>query len=337
MRSSRHGTIGLAVIAIVGLLLAGCGGSPGGGTTGGAAAPTQASGTRTFQADNGPIVIPVEPQRVATIAGAIPYVLKVGVKPVATTVMSFDDGTLRQWYTADELAVFDAAPKVGNGPNIDFEALASARPDLIVVNVPRGAWPRFNAERLSSIAPTVFIELDTAKWKEFSQRLADAVGAAGAFDEQRIAYEKKTAELKAKYAGKVGSMTFAVVNRWSTSDAGSFAREYAQSYCGTHATDAGLQIPGTATVPANPFEDVSMELLGQLAQYDALIYPLNADGSVKSAFVPVAEFNAWKALPSVAGGRALGVVCSAAMIDYRQGLTYLDSLDKALGTLPATG
>lgn len=333
MRSARHGTVGLAVLAIVGLLLAGCGGS----AAGGAPEPAQASGTRTFQADNGPIVIPVKPQRVVTIAGAIPYVLKVGVKPVATTVMSFDDGTLRQWYTAPELAAFDAAPKVGNGPNLDFEAIASARPDLIVINVPKVAWPRFNAERLTSIAPTVFIELDTTKWKEFSQRLADAVGAAGAFDEQRTAYEKKTAELKSKYTGKVGSMTFAVVNRWSTSDTGSFAREYAQSYCGTHATDAGLQIPGTAAVAGNPFEDVSMELLGQLARFDALIYPLNADGSVKGTFVPVAESNAWKALPEVAAGRAVGVVCSAAMIDYRAGLTYLDSLDKALGTLPATG
>ncbi len=49
--------------------------------------------------------------------------------------------------------------------------------------------------------------------------------------------------------------------------------------------------------------------------------------------MPVVETNTWKALPAVNSGHALGVFCPGNN-SYGAVLQYLDSLDRALATLP---
>jgi iron complex transport system substrate-binding protein len=64
-----------------------------------------------------------------------------------------------------------------------------------------------------------------------------------------------------------------------------------------------------------------------------ILYPVDAEGQPKNAFAPVVETNTWKALPAVSSGHALGVFCRGNN-SYGPVLQYLDSLDRALASLP---
>jgi iron complex transport system substrate-binding protein len=136
-------------------------------------------------------------------------------------------------------------------------------------------------------------------------------GTLPAFSQQEETYDALVSEIQDKYGDLLGSTTFAVVNRWTATDEGSFTREYSGSYRTTHLVEAGFNI---SEPPDNalPFVDVSMELLGELADFDAIIYPLGADGDTLPTFVPVLESNIWQALPAVQADQALGVSCDAA-------------------------
>lgn len=335
------------------LLLAGCGGgsngaAPAGDPTPEAPAPgpepspstespqdeTPPTETRLFEADNGTIEIPVEPERVVALAGAVRYLLEFGVEPVGVSTET--DDNLR-WLTDDEAAVYEAATNVGSGAELDYERIASLEPDLIVLIVPGHAWGNYDDARFQSIAPTVYLQFSTAAWKEVGERGADAVGRAEVFTEQKAAYEQAADEIRQTYGDLLDSMTFAVVNRWPSSQEGMYTREYAASYCAVYAVEAGLDIPGSPSADVTgPFEAMSMERLSDLDEVDAIIYPLDADGTPKDEFLPVLESNAWQTLPAVTSGRALGVGC-ANTLSYANGLRNLESLDQALSTLPEAG
>ncbi|MEZ5086642.1 MAG: hypothetical protein R2722_10435 [Tessaracoccus sp.] len=122
-------------------------------------------------------------------------------------------------------------------------------------------------------------------------------------------------------------------------DPGSFYREYANSTCTTYAGDAGLQFPGAAQDASNgaPFEEMSVERLGELSEFDAVLYPLGPDGKPTPAMVPLLESNAWKSLPLVQSDKALPVVCPYGTMTYTSGILNLKSLDEALGLAITAG
>ncbi|GAA3522357.1 iron-hydroxamate ABC transporter substrate-binding protein [Amycolatopsis ultiminotia] len=287
---------------------------------------------RSFTADNGTVHIPVHPKRIVTVGSANLF-LEMGVKPVGMTPVTGSSNLA--WLSAEEKANQDAAADIGAYPNISYEKIAALKPDLIVVNVPDFAWKKsYNRDRLASIAPTVYIEIDNTKWKTQGARVADAVDEHGAFNEDKAAYDRLTAEIKTKYRSLLGSTTFAVVDRYTTTDEGSFNREYGAWYCSGYAGDAGLNIVGGQTAKGTKIdnETVSMERLGDLAKVDAILYPLTPDGKTKREFETVVESNAWKSLPEVSAGRALGVKC-ATTLTYPSKITSLESLEQGLSKL----
>jgi iron complex transport system substrate-binding protein len=79
---------------------------------------------------------------------------------------------------------------------------------------------------------------------------------------------------------------------------------------------------------------LSFEQIGALSKYDVITYPVDAEGQPTEPFAPVVETNTWKALPAVKSGRAVGVFCPGNN-SYGPVLQYLDSLDRALASLPA--
>lgn len=82
------------------------------------------------------------------------------------------------------------------------------------------------------------------------------------------------------------------------------------------------------------YASLPFEQLTKLSQYDVITYPADSKGQPTAVFAPVVGTNTWKALPAVTSGRALGVFCPGNN-SYGAVLRYLDSLDKALATLPA--
>lgn len=98
-------------------------------------------------------------------------------------------------------------------------------------------------------------------------------------------------------------------------------------------------IPGAAQDASNgaPFEEMSVERLGELSEFDAVLYPLGPDGKPTPAMVPLLESNAWKSLPLVQSDKALPVVCPYGTMTYTSGILNLKSLDEALGLAITAG
>jgi iron complex transport system substrate-binding protein len=330
----RRGAALAAALLSTALVLTACSGNP-------EETPTDDTGatseTRSFEADNGTIEIPTDPQRIVALGSPQTY-LALGVEPVGFGEKATESNLA--WLPAEAAQVNDAAVEVGD--QVDYEKVASLEPDLIVVYEPEHVLEgdKYNEETLTSIAPTIYIELSNANWKTQVERLADALNAVDALEAGKAEYDALVAEIKDEYAERLGSTTFMVLQRWGgdfTPEAGTLNMEYPGSYCTAYAEDAGLDIIPEAPADGTLDMELSMEKLSDtVADADVIIYPLEADGSVKPEFAPVLETNIWKSLPQVEEGRALGVQCNRTAT-YASKVPNLESLKEALGRLPEAG
>ncbi|MTD12441.1 ABC transporter substrate-binding protein [Nakamurella sp. YIM 132087] len=290
------------------------------------------SATRTVQAGNGSIEIPADPQRVVTIGNTTLPFIDMGGEPVGVTEESASDIGL---IPEAQQAAYAAATNLGtSGDQVDMEQLAGLEPDLILVQLPDSEFEQIE-KQLTSIAPTVFWGLDV-EWKELADGLAEAGDVTDGLDEQKDAFATKLASIEETYPEIIADTSFVNVDRWSNSDPGTFAVsdigcvEIAQG-------DIGMNFPQAAE-GADPlaWASLSFEQIAELADYDVITYPVDAEGKPKEAFQAVVDSNTWKALPAVASGRALGLFCPGNN-SYGPVLQYLDSLDAALASLPAQG
>jgi iron complex transport system substrate-binding protein len=154
-RSTRRGFLAGAAGTVAALGLAACGSDADHG--GGSSATTTAGAARgafpvTVEHALGSTTISSTPRRVVTYGYTDQDpVLALGTIPV---------GTLRwipQWKRGvgvwAQPALGDADPKIYSGDSIDFEGIAAARPDLILIVT--YALPEADYDKLSKIAPTV--------------------------------------------------------------------------------------------------------------------------------------------------------------------------------------
>lgn len=295
------------------------------------AAPLQqaASDTREVEADNGTIEIPAEPQRIATIGNTTLPFIDLGGAPVAVTAESDSDV---ERLPEDQQETYAAATILAaSADEVDMEALASLQPDLILVQIPGGEFELI-AKQLEAIAPTVFWGLDT-EWKALADGIAEAGNLTDALGEQKTELEERIAAIQETYGDIIENLAFVDVNRWSSSDPGTFA--IADIGCSEIARDdVGMNFPEAAEGD-DPlaWTSLSFEQLGELTAYDVITYPVDAEGEPTEPFVPVVETNTWQALPQVTSGHALGVFCPGNN-SYGSVIRYLESLDNALATLP---
>lgn len=291
------------------------------------ATAASAQDTHTVEADNGTIEVPANPLRIVAIGNASLPFIDLGGAPIGVTAMSASALAL---LPEDQQATFAAAKLLGaSGGEVDLEQLAALEPDLILAQFPGGDFEPLK-DRLESIAPTVYFGLG-AEWKDFADGLAAAGNLTDALDEQKAAFAEKIASIQETHREIIDNTSFVNLNRWASSDAGTFA--IAHIGCTEIAKDeVGLNLPerqGGSTDPR------SFEQIGELTAYDVILYPANAAGEPTEPFVPVVETNAWQALPAVTSGRALGLFCPGNN-SYGSVLRYLDSLDQALASLPAS-
>jgi iron complex transport system substrate-binding protein len=322
-RSSRLVAVALALVT------AGCGVT-------GQAAPAPPAGTRTVAADNGEVAIPARPQRVVATGYAVPALIEAGAPLVG--ISTWTRGT--SMMSPDDLATYQRLPKVAGdtAASTDYEAIAVAEPDLIVIGVPTPVLADVDVERLSALAPVVAIGPTVpAAWREISRRHADAAGALAGFDAVRTAYEAKAAALKAKYAAVVPQLEFGHVGAYGKVADGTFQREFDGSW-GTNVVQdvgasyyGGVEEPGPGSQAVSEYPSIE-EIGSSLAEADAITYSVNPDGSVPASVQQVLDSQLWENLPAVRAGRAFPIRYTEAAT-YAAALMTLDAIDQAFAPL----
>ncbi|WP_328459341.1 ABC transporter substrate-binding protein [Actinoplanes sp. NBC_00393] len=321
----------LGATAVALTLLAGCG-SDGGDEAGAAAA------TRTFSADNGDITIPADPKRVVATGYAVPALIEADAALVG--ISTWERGL--KMMTPEDLATYEKLTKIAGetAAETNYEAIAAAKPDLIVIGVPKPVLADVDVKRLESIAPVVAIgpTLPNA-WRTLSQKQSDAAGRTSTFEAGKKAYDEKAAELKTKYATALSGLKFGHLGAYGEAAKGTFQREFSGSWGTNIAEDLGVTYygevkvkgPGSAAVSEYPSME---ELPASFAEADVITYTLEPDGKPGPEVQAVLNSPLWKNLPAVKAGQVYGFTFTEAAT-YPSAMKTLDAVDQALAPLLA--
>ncbi|MBB5953735.1 iron complex transport system substrate-binding protein [Saccharothrix tamanrassetensis] len=321
---------GALVLALA--VATGCG--SGSGDTG--AAPEGKAETRVFKADNGDITIPVSPKRVVATGYAVPALLEADAPLVG--ISTWKRGL--PLMTAEDLATYEKLAKVAgeSAAETNYEAIAEAQPDLIVIGVPKPVLADIDLARLEKVAPVVAIGPNVpSAWRDLSRKQADAAGALSKFDATRGEYQTKAESIKKKYADVLPKLKLAHVGAYGEVAKGNFQREFNGSWGTNVAQDAGANYYGQVKVKGGGGRDVSEypsieELPTALAEADGISYSVNADGSVPPNVKYVLDSELWKNLPAVKAGKTYPFRYTEAAT-YQAAMKTLDAVDQAFAPL----
>ncbi len=250
-RTARAGR-GSAVILLLTLALTGCGAGP-------SESPSGQDGSATrmvLDAEGTEIAVPTTPRRVVALSEpTLDGALALNVTPVGT-ITGRGQSTV-PGYLGDRAGDI---PVLGGVAQPNFEKIATARPDLILVD---GSSINNNPEAigvLRKIAPTVVTGYAGADWRTNFHLVGEALNKA---DEARAVmneYDEAVAAAKpdlARYAGK----TFSIV-RWQGSSASLILKELPG---GIALDDLGLTRPPAQDRQGRGHsEPVSLENLDQI-------------------------------------------------------------------------
>ena len=209
--------------------LAACGG-------GGDTAASSAGASRTVtDVDGTTMKVPAHPRRVITLSEpTLDDALALGVTPIGSTSGRGQSGVPHY------LATAAAGVKiVGVIAQPDYEAIAAAKPDLILVD---GTSINNNADALKilrRIAPTYNAGYAGGDWRANLEHAADALGLAAKAKTVEAAYDQKVAAAKSKLASTYAGKTFSIV-RWQGGSASLILKELP---AGIALTDLGLARP----------------------------------------------------------------------------------------------
>jgi iron complex transport system substrate-binding protein len=239
--------------------------------------------TRTVQGSRGPVQVPVEPKRIASLVGSNDIdVIALGITPVYAG--TFAEG----WLDLPKgIVTADAVP-----PNV--ETVAGARPDLLLgwdwlVDEP--AW-----SKLIAVAPGVPLPGDKP-WRETFLVLADAVNRRAQGESLLAEYDQRVKAVRDRFAARPGvRLAHAGFYKPGT------MTWYGQDRDTTDIMkECGIQVDG----PATTTRDVSTERLGELTSPWLVVYGSGDDGL--SALSAVKKTPLWATLPAVKAGQVLEV------------------------------
>ncbi|MFG1947181.1 ABC transporter substrate-binding protein [Nonomuraea sp. NPDC048826] len=322
-------TAGAVALALA--LTTGCGAAESGEQQA-AAAPA----TRTFAADNGEITIPADPKRVVATGYAVPVLIEadaalVGISTWKRGLPLMSEEDLKTYEGLEKIAGETAA-------ETNYEAIAKVKPDLIIIGVPKPALVDVDMDRLESIAPVAVIgPTMPSAWRELSQRQTDAAGRVDNFGAAKAAYEKKAAELAAKYKDVLAGLKFGHVGAYGEIADGTFQREFAGSWGTSIAQDIGITYYGEVKEKGGNAADVSEypsieELPKSLGEADAITYTVQQDGTPNEAVKYVLDSELWKGLPAVKAGKVFPIRYTEAAT-YESAMKTLDAVDQVLAPL----
>jgi iron complex transport system substrate-binding protein len=227
--------------------------------------------TRTVEHHFGTTEIPADPQRIVTPTqdqNALLPLLELGVTPIASAGHELPDGTkvFRRTDGYDTSAVEWLNPY---GGEVNYEAVAAVRPDLIIVEEFGGAD---SYDRLSEIAPTVGVQIFDRPLTDALMEFADLVGRTDRAEELRAAYEDRVEQLLADLGDRRDRLSISVI---SAGDPGQFYRADTGQALGTVMADLDLLRPepqaNDVDVDGTGYDTFSVE---NLDQHDADVFLL---------------------------------------------------------------
>lgn len=316
-------------LAAVALLAAAC--SPGG-----ADEASAADETRVFPADNGDITIPVEPERVVATGYAVPVLIEAEAPLVG--ISSWERGV--PMMSEEHLAVYEDLDQVAGeqAAETNYEAIAEADPDLIIIGVPAPALGDIDVERLEGIAPVAAIgPTIPSAWRELSRLHADAAGALEEFDAVKEEYETRAAELAEKYEDVLPDLALGHIGSYGEVAAGNFQREFNESWGTNIAQDIGADYYGEVQEKGGGSRDFSEypsieELPEAFAEADAITYSVEHDGSIPEAVRYAMDSELWEGLPAVEDGQTYPIRYTEAAT-YAQALLALEAIDESFAPM----
>ena len=158
--------------------------------------PAASDATFTMTTVYGDVEVPIDAERVAAVSYDTPWqLMSLDVEPIATIDYS-------RWidsYTPEQQEYIADAATIGTYGELNFEALASATPDLIIGDAYEVDEATF--ERLSDIAPTVILGgEDRGDWQSLTEQAAEATGTTDTWEASKAAYEELRDSTKETYA-----------------------------------------------------------------------------------------------------------------------------------------
>lgn len=253
---------------------------------------------RTVTHFGGSTQIPGPPTRIVAIAtGQADALVTLGVVPIAAA--RGDDAGLVPAYLRAAFpqhgAAMDTIADVGLRTEPDLEAIAAARPDLILANstASKDLYPL-----LARIAPTVLTEGTGVNWKQDFLLLADALGQEGAAQQtvDGIVADARAAGAKAGQE----PVSFVRITQERTRIFG------VASFAGFIAWDAGLVRPDSQQF-AKTSQDLSAEEIGRADGYWIFWSVQGAATDADAELSPTVSGSLWKGLGAVQAGRAVRV------------------------------
>ena len=225
------------------------------GLSASAAVPTQ-----VFTDDLGRVVtVPLHPKRIVSLHDldiTIPLI-ELGVPPVASHGRTRPDGThvLRSSGMLTGVDFDNSAMTFIGSADIDIEAVAAAKPDLIITEPSRNT----PVEQLAKIAPTVSIDHLEGGAPEIYRKLAQLTGTQARFAILERRYHEQIAALKKNI--DTSKITVSVIQ----ANNGKITALHSYHSLGRVLRDAGFRFPPLIdSIPDGGRIDVSAERLPEL-------------------------------------------------------------------------
>ncbi|ROT32319.1 ABC transporter substrate-binding protein [Micromonospora sp. HM5-17] len=266
-----------------------CGTSNPAGDSRGGEVGTAAGWPRTIVHDKGSTEIKAKPQRIVALDNSLVEAVVLLGRPLVGGIASYRNLKTFPDYLGD--AVKDTKD-IGPLDNPNLELIASLRPDLIV-----SATIRHDAlyDKLSAIAPTVFVKTTGPIWKDNITLLGKALGEETRAAQELARYEARAKQIGDEINAKANNPTISVV-RFVDGPTRLMARA---SFIGIILADAGLRRP-----PSQDKDEFATEISEEqieLADADHIFVTTYSGGEeYKQRF----EANPlWKRLSAVQAGR----------------------------------
>lgn len=227
------------------LLLAGCGGGGEGG---------EASGeTRVARHALGETEVPVRPERLVVMDGefTLDPVVALGLDPI---------GAARPDFTGDipgqiQSRIASDLARIGAQAEPNLERIAELEPELILgraIDI-EGIY-----DRLSEISPTVGLDYEQTRWKEYLREVGDVLERSAEARRLLEEYEARAAEIGERLGDRLDEITVTVAR---ATDLGLRYLTPEGSFPGTVLREVGLKTPHEQRVGevGEPFVEISRE------------------------------------------------------------------------------